>query len=39
MLVSMMVHVSEVITGLIGAGFIGFSLLSSIRYNKVHRVP
>lgn len=37
MLVSMMVHVSEVITGLIGASFIGFSLLSSIRYNKIHR--
>lgn len=34
MLISMMVHVSEVITGLIGAGFIGFSLLSSIRHNR-----
>jgi hypothetical protein len=36
MLASMMVHVSEVITGLVGASFIGFSLLSSIRYNKKH---
>lgn len=27
-------HISEVITGLIGAGFIGLALWSSIRYNK-----
>jgi len=37
MLISMTVHVSEVITGLIGAGFIGFALISSIRYNKKHK--
>ena len=36
MLISMMVHVSEVVTGLIGAGFIGFALVSSIRYNRKH---
>jgi hypothetical protein len=35
MLISMMTHVSEVITGLVGAGFIGFSLISSIRYNRL----
>ncbi len=28
------VHIPEVITGLIGAGLIGLSLLSSIRYNR-----
>lgn len=27
-------HIPEVITGLVGAAFIGFSLLSSIRYKK-----
>ncbi len=37
MLMSMMVHVSEVVTGLIGAGFIGFALISSIRHNRMHR--
>ncbi|NBO18632.1 MAG: DUF475 domain-containing protein [Proteobacteria bacterium] len=37
MLVSMMVPVSEVITGLVGAGFIGLSLISSIRYNREHQ--
>lgn len=36
MLISMMVHVSEVITGLIGAGFIAFSLISSIRHKRDH---
>jgi hypothetical protein len=29
-------HIPEVVTGLIGAGFIGLSLWSSIRYNKSH---
>jgi uncharacterized protein len=33
MLVSMVMHVSEIITGLIGVTFIGLSLWSSIRYN------
>ena len=37
MLISMMVPVSEVITGLVGASFIGLSLVSSIRYNRLHR--
>lgn len=36
MLMSMMVHVSEIVTGVIGAAFIGFSLISSIRYNRRH---
>lgn len=30
-------HISEVITGMIGAGFIALSLWSSIRYNRAHR--
>lgn len=34
MLVSMVMHVSEVITGLIGVTFIGLSLISSIRYKS-----
>ena len=34
MLVSMLVHVSEFITGLIGLGFILLSLWSSVRYNR-----
>jgi hypothetical protein len=29
-------HIPEVITGLIGAAFIGLSLWSSIRYNQKH---
>lgn len=33
MLASMVVHVPEVVTGLIGVAFIGLSLVSSIRYN------
>jgi uncharacterized protein len=37
MLISMGFHVSEVITGVVGAGFIVFSLISSIRYNRKHR--
>ena len=27
-------HVPEVVTGLIGAGFIGVAFLDSIRYNR-----
>lgn len=34
MLVSTKIHVSEIITGLVGVGFIGLSLLSSILHNK-----
>ncbi len=34
MLVSTKIHVSEIITGLIGVGFIGLSLLSSISHNR-----
>jgi hypothetical protein len=34
MLFSMFVHVSEVITGLIGVTFIGLSLLSSMQHNR-----
>lgn len=30
------VHIPEVITGLIGAAFIAFALWSSISYNKKH---
>ncbi len=37
MLISTMAHVSEVVTGLIGASFIGVALISSVRYNKKHR--
>ena len=36
-IVLLLLLVAEVITGLIGASFIGFALLSSIRYNKKHR--
>lgn len=32
-----LVHIPEVITGLIGAAFIGFSFLSSLRHNRLHR--
>ena len=31
------VHISEVITGLIGAGFIGIALVSSLIYNKKNK--
>ncbi|PIL13796.1 hypothetical protein P775_27925 [Puniceibacterium antarcticum] len=31
-----LVHVPEVITGLLGAGFIGLSLMSSLRHNRLH---
>ena len=34
MLLSMMHHISEVITGLVGAVLIGLSIISSIRYEK-----
>ena len=34
MLISTKIHVSEIITGLIGVGFIGLSLLSSIHHNR-----
>ncbi|MDX2112887.1 MAG: DUF475 domain-containing protein [Alphaproteobacteria bacterium] len=34
MLISMLVHVSEFITGLIGLGFILLSLWSSVKYNR-----
>jgi len=34
MLVSTMTHVPEVITGLIGGGFIGLSLWSSVKHNR-----
>lgn len=37
MLISITVHVSEVITGLIGASFIGFALISSIRHNRMRQ--
>ncbi len=36
MLVSMTHHISEVITGLSGAILIGLSVLSSVRYKKLH---
>ena len=36
MLLGTTVHVSEVITGLIGVGFIGASVLSSLRHRKKH---
>lgn len=34
MLLSMSMHISEVITGLVGATFIGLSLMASIRHKK-----
>lgn len=36
MLVSTMVHVPEIITGLVGAGLVGLSLISSIRYKRLN---
>ena len=36
MLLGTTVHVSEVITGLIGVGFIGASVWSSLRHRKKH---
>ncbi len=38
MLMSMTIHVSEIITGLIGLGFILLSLWSSVQYNRKNRV-
>jgi uncharacterized protein len=37
MLVSMRYHISEVVTGLVGAVLIALSVFSSIRYNKVEQ--
>jgi uncharacterized protein len=37
MLVSINHHIPEVITGLVGAAFIGLSVLSSIRYKKMEQ--
>lgn len=39
MLISTEIEVPEVVTGLIGLVFIVLSLLSSILYNKTHRLP
>jgi uncharacterized protein len=36
MLSSMFLHIPEIITGLIGLTFIGLSLVSSIKYNRVN---
>ncbi len=36
MFVQTLVHIPEVVTGLIGAGLIGLSFLSSLRYNRLH---
>lgn len=36
MYVQTMVHIPEVITGLFGAGLIGLSLWSSVRWNRAH---
>jgi hypothetical protein len=37
MLISMRYHISEVVTGLVGAVLIALSVISSIRYNKSER--
>jgi hypothetical protein len=37
MILGTVMHVPEAFTGLIGAGFIGVSLWSSIRYNRAQR--
>ncbi|MBU0642796.1 MAG: DUF475 domain-containing protein [Alphaproteobacteria bacterium] len=39
MFVQSLVHIPEVITGLVGAGFILLSLVSSLRYNKRRSHP
>lgn len=39
MIVSMVVHVSEVITGLVGATFVVLSFISSVRYNRRRMQP
>ncbi|PFG35116.1 DUF475 domain-containing protein [Sanguibacter antarcticus] len=36
LLVSIRVHIDEIITGLVGVVFIGASFLSSLRYRKLH---
>ena len=36
MFANTILHIPEVVTGLIGAAFIGLSLWSSIGYNKKH---
>jgi uncharacterized protein len=37
MLVGMRYHISEVVTGLVGAVLIALSVLSSVRYNKAEK--
>lgn len=37
MFLNTFVHISEVVTGFIGVGFIAFAMISSIRYNRKHR--
>ena len=37
MFLGTVIHVHEAFTGLIGAGFIGVALFSSIRYNRAQR--
>ena len=37
MLVSMRYHISEVVTGLVGAVLVALSVISSIRYNKMQK--
>jgi hypothetical protein len=39
MFLGTVMHVPEAFTGLIGAGFIGVALWSSIRYNRAQRAP
>jgi len=39
MFLGTVIHVPEAFTGLIGAGFIGVALFSSIRYNRAQRTP
>jgi hypothetical protein len=36
MLASVALHIPEVVTGLIGVAFIGMSLVSSVRYKRLH---
>jgi hypothetical protein len=36
MLLSIVVHVPELITGLIGVVFIGLAVFSSVKYRKAH---
>jgi hypothetical protein len=39
MLLGTVMHVPEVITGLVGAAFIGVSIVSSLRYRRRHESP